>query len=153
LETRPPTEADLPYLHDLWLHEEGAVDFAIDPGADLMEWLSPNPEIKTLVYLRASQIIGYARIHGHKVHYFLAGNGETARQMAKQIGDGAEVELPLHPYSASAYALGTPQHANWDAAMVCPFAPSPFEDYYSQVQAGRHIQGRPIWGVEFDLSE
>lgn len=151
LETRSPTEAALPFLHDLWLHEEGNVDFAIDPSADLMEWLSPNPQITTQVYLRGGQVVGYARTHGDKAHYFLARDGETARQMAKQIG--AEVELPLHPYSASASAFGTPEHSNWDAAMVCPFAPSPFEDYYSQVQAGAHIQGRPIWGVEFDLSE
>lgn len=151
LETRPPTEADLPFLHDLWLHEEGSVDFAIDPGADLLEWFSPNPEIKTLVYLRAGEIVGYARVHRHKARYFLARDPDTAQQMAQQIGE--QVELPLHPYSASAAALGVPEHSIWEAAMVCPFASSPFADYYSQVQADTHIQGRPIWGVEFDLSE
>jgi predicted N-acetyltransferase YhbS len=153
LEARPVTEADLALLHDLWLHEEGNVDFAIDPGVDWMEWVSPNPEIKTLVYTRGGQLAGYARVHGSKAHYFLARDTETARQMAWQIGQGGKVQLPLHLYSASAAALGTPEHSVWDAAMVCPFASSPFEDYYSRVSAGARLPGRPIWGVEFDLSE
>ena len=39
-----------------------------------------------------------------------------------------------------------------DAAMACPLAPSPFDDYYAQVQAGTRLAGRVIWGVEFDIS-
>ncbi|HVU11567.1 MAG TPA: N-acetyltransferase [Phototrophicaceae bacterium] len=150
LEARLPTEADLPALCDLWLHEEGAVDFAIDPGDAWLDWLSPNPAVKALVYTQAGEIVGYARVNGAKAHYFLARDGETARQMAKQIG--TEVELPLHPYSASAQAFGEPTYSLWDAAMVCTFEPSPFDDYYAQVQAGQRIAGRPIWGVEFDIS-
>ncbi len=150
LETRSLSEADLPALRVLWRHEEGRVDFAIDPGDAWLDWLSPNPAVKALVYTRAGEIVGYARVNGTKANYFLARDGETARQMAKQIG--AEVELPLHPYSASAEALGDPVYSLWDAAMVCTFEPSPFDDYYAQVQSGQRIAGRPIWGVEFDIS-
>ena len=150
LETRMPSEADVPALRDLWRHEEGAVDFSIDPGDALLGWLSPNPAITTWVYTQAGEIVGYARVMGAKALYFLARDGETARQMSRQIG--AEVELPLHPYSASTEGLGIPTIDGSDAAMVCPFAPSPFDDYYAQVQAGKRIPGRALWGVEFDIS-
>ncbi|MEP7291007.1 MAG: N-acetyltransferase [Chloroflexota bacterium] len=155
LETRSPSEADIPALRALWLHEEGNVDFSIDPGSELLDWISPNPEIKPLVYTRAGEIVGYTRISAHKLHYFLAREGETARQMVCHLGQqiGTEVELPLHPSSASASALGTPETSLWDAAMVCTFAPSPLEEYYARVQAGTRLAGRPIWGVEFDLAE
>jgi putative acetyltransferase len=148
LETRVPTEADIPALRDLWRHEEGGVDFSIDPGGELLDWLTPNLAIKEKVYTRAGEIVGFARVNGAKAHYFLARDGETARQMARSMGD--EVELPLHPYSVSASALGVPESHVGDYAMVCPFAPSVFDDYYAQVQAGTRIGGRSIWGVEFD---
>jgi predicted N-acetyltransferase YhbS len=149
LETHPLlSEADIPALRDLWRHEEGAVDFSIDPGGELLDWLSPNLAITAQVYTRAGQIVGFARVNGAKAHYFLAKDGETARQMVRSMGE--QVELPLHPYSASAAALGTPESHVGDYAMVCPFAPSIFDEYYAQVQAGKRIGGRSIWGVEFD---
>lgn len=156
LETRPLTEDDIPTLRELWRHEEGAVDFSIDPGSQLLDWISPNPAIKAQVYTQDGAVVGYARVSAHKVHYFLAADGETARHMAKQIG--AEIVLPLHRNSASAAALvgDAPSEASgsaFDAAMVCPFAASAFEEYYAQVQAGKRLAGRPIWGVEFDLAE
>lgn len=151
LETRATTEADVHALRDLWMHEEGGVDFAIDPGDEWIDWISPNPEIKAVVYLRGGEIAGYTRASAQKVHYFLARDAEAARQMARMLGE--VVELPLHPYSTSSVALGTPQYGAWDAAMVCSFAPSAFEAYYAEVKAGKRIPGRPIWGVEFDLAE
>ena len=69
--------------------------------------------------------------------------------MVKQIG--TEVELPLHPYSASTRGLGESVYNQWDAAMVCTFQPSPFDEYYAQVQAEKRMAGRPLWGVEFEL--
>ena len=150
LETRPLTETDIPTLRDLWLHEEGAVDFSIDPGSEILDWISPNPAIESRIYTQAGEIVGFARVMGSKATYFLARNGETAQHMVRQFG--AEVDLPLHTYSASAAALGTPDCGAHEAAMVFPFAPSPFEDYYAQVQAGTRVGGHPIWGVEFDLA-
>jgi predicted N-acetyltransferase YhbS len=150
LETRTPAEADIPALRALWLHEEGGVDFSIDPGGELLGWLSPHPAISARVYTRAGEIVGYARVMGTTARYFLARDGETARQMARMIG--AEVELPLHPYSASTGSLGDPEYGLADAAMACPLAPSPFDDYYAQVQADTRLGGRSIWGVEFDIS-
>lgn len=150
LEARALTEADIPALRELWRHEEGAVDFSIEPGGELLDWISPNPAVKALVYTRAGEIVGYARVEGARARYFLARDGETARQMARLIG--AEVMLPLHPYSASAAVFGNAECSPAEPAMVCPFEPSPFDEYYAQVQAGKRIAGRPIWGVEFDLS-
>ena len=151
LETRLPTEADLPALRDLWLREEGGVDFAIYPGDALLDWISPNPAIKSLVYTVGGVIFGYARVEAAKAkaHMFLARDDMAARAMARQIG--AEVELPLHINSASAQALGESVYSLWDAAMVCTFAPSPFDEYFAQVQAGKRLAGRPLWGVEFEL--
>lgn len=152
LETRPPTENDIPALRALWRYEEGAVDFSIDPGGRLLDWISPNPEIKAQVYTQDGSVVGYARVSTHKIHYFLAADAETAQHMAKQMGQ--EIVLPLHPNSASAAALlGETNGSAFDAAMVCPLAPSPFEEYYALVQAGKCLAGRPIWGVEFDLAE
>ncbi|MBI1256505.1 MAG: GNAT family N-acetyltransferase [Chloroflexi bacterium] len=151
LETRLPTEADLPTLRDLWLHEEGDVDFAIYPGDDLLDWISPNPAIKSLVYTIGGVVFGYARVEPAKAkaHMFLARDQQAARAMARQIGE--EVELPLHINSASAEALGETVYSLWDAAMVCTFAPSPFEAYFAQIQARKRAPGRPLWGVEFEL--
>ena len=87
-------------LHELWLHEEGAVDFSIDPGDALLglaESKSGNHSRRCIH--GQGEVVGYARVNGAKARYFLARDGETAQQMARQIG--AEVELPLHPYSAS----------------------------------------------------
>src|SRR5689334_6615006 len=98
METRLPTEADLPALRELWLHEEGGVDFAIYPGDDLLDWLSPNPAVKSLVYTLDGVVVGYARVESAKAkaHMFLARDDQAARAMARQIG--AEIELPLHDY-------------------------------------------------------
>ena len=137
-------------LRDLWRHEEGGVDFAVDPGDDLLDWLSPNPAIRALVYTRSGEIVGYARLYGAaRAMLFLARDAAAARQMAGQLG--AEVELPLHPNSASANVLGTARCDAWDAGMACSFVPSPFDDYYAQVQAGTRLPGRTIWGVEFEV--
>jgi predicted N-acetyltransferase YhbS len=156
LETRTPTETDIPALRDLWRHEEGGVDFSIDPGGELLSWLSPNPVLKSLVYTLGGEVVGYARVHTQepRAPYFLARDGETARQMARRIGGmrGVTVDLSLHPYSASSAALGTAECQVGAYAMVCPFVPSVFDDYYAQVQAGTRIGGRSIWGVEFDVS-
>jgi len=157
LESRPPTEDDIPTLRELWRHEEGAVDFSIDPGSQLLDWISPNPAIKAQVYTQDGAVMGYARVSAHKVHYFLAADAETAQHMAKQMG--TEIVLPLHRNSASAAGLaGEAGGKAFDAAMVCPLTPgslavSAFEEYYAQVQAGARLAGRPIWGVEFDLAE
>jgi putative acetyltransferase len=62
-----------------------------------------------------------------------------------------EAVLPLHPASASTAALGTAEASAWMAAMVCPLAPSPFEEYYAQVKAGTRPPGRPIWPNAFDV--
>jgi len=156
LETRLPTEADLPSLRELWLREEGGVDFAIYPGDELLDWISPNPAIQSRVYTMGGLVFGYARVEAAKAkaHMFLARDDRAARTMACHIAGqmGTEIELPLHAYSASTKALGESIYSIWEAAMVCTFEPSPFEDYYAQVQADKRVAGRPIWGVEFDIS-
>jgi predicted N-acetyltransferase YhbS len=151
LEARPLTESDLPALNDLWLREEGLIDFAIRSGYALLDWLSPNPAINATVYVRDNSVVGYSRIHTAdptKPRVFLARDADAAHAMAGQIG---ATTLPLHPYSASVSAFGDPVCTAWEAGMAAPLLASPFDDYHRLVQQGKRQPGRVIWPVEFDL--
>lgn len=156
LSTRVPIESDLPMLRRLWLREEGEVDFAVDPGDTLLDWLSPNPFIQSTVYLHDGALIGYTRIGADQPaapRVFLAADPQSARLVAGKIGGGTgAVTLPLHPYSSSAGTFGAPQCQAWDAAMACALAPSPFDAFYTQLKAGERLPGRPVWSVAFDLA-
>lgn len=152
-----PTQADILVLRDLWHHEEDAVDFAIDPGDEMMDWLSPHPEIEATVWSAGQAIVGYTRIARTAPatpRSFLARDLDAARAIAGTLARGAgarEVTLPLHPASASASAFSIPTTRSWDAAMVCPLSPGVFQDYYAHVKAGERPPGRPIWPVPFEL--
>jgi putative acetyltransferase len=153
---RPPIESDVPTLRKLWEREESNVDFAIDPGGALLDWLSPNPAVKSWVFLRDEEIVGYVRWDiEHGVHSFCAADHEAARGMAAYIGnsypDMDEFRLPLHPYSASASAFGVAECTAWDAGMACPLAPCVFDEFAARLRAGERLPGRPVWGVEFEL--
>jgi putative acetyltransferase len=161
LDTRSPTNEDVAKLHALWLHEESAVDMAIEAGLDLLDWLSPNPAIQATVYTRDGDIVGYTRIHIKEPtspRVFLALDHEAARAMVitmAHIPKSAIPEtgyiLPLHPFSASAKAFG---HANCiaqNACMACSLGPSRFNDYLAFVQSGQRPPGRIIWPNSFDL--
>ncbi len=161
LASRQPTDADLPALQELWLCEEGQVDMAVAPGPDLLDWLSPNPAVAALVWLKDNAVVGYTRTHAadqSKPRVFLAASHAIARSIAvaltSQAAENASPSpliLPLHPASASAGAFGVPRAESWPAAMVCPLRPSPFDDYYAAVRVGQRAPGRPIWPVAFDL--
>lgn len=157
LDTRKPAATDLPVLRELWLHEEGNADFSVDPGDLLLDWISPNPAITASVYLLNSQVVGYTRIHRDEQQspgVFFARDHETARKMARMIGGGARIELPLHPRSASAGAFADARFEthSWEASMVYPLLPSPFDAYYQEVSAGTRPPGRPIWTVTFEIA-
>ncbi|HWR53721.1 MAG TPA: N-acetyltransferase [Bryobacteraceae bacterium] len=148
---------DFPALRALWRSEEAAVDFAIDPGADPLEWLSPNPAVQACVYTAAGEVVGYTRVHTaepHSPRAFLARDERAALAIARMLAQdapGAKLILPLHPYSRSARAFKA--HCEpWEAGMAFGLAPSPLEDYLAQVQSGRRIPGRPVWPVCFDLA-
>jgi predicted N-acetyltransferase YhbS len=156
LQTRRPLEADIPTLRELWLREEGRVDFAIQPGDDLIDWISPNPRIASTVYLKDSEVVGYTRVketEPSQPRIFLARDAETARLMAgEMLSGGPSVSLPLHPGSTSARAFtGVPQCKAWEAAMAISLEPGLFDDYYAQVRAEQRPPGRVIWPVAFDM--
>ena len=161
LDTRSPKNEDVARLHALWLHEEGAVDMAIEPGLDLLDWISPNPDIRATVYTRNEAIVGYTRMHIQEPtspRVFLALDHEAARSMvitmahtSKSAIPETEYILPLHPFSASAKAFG---HANCiaqNASMACSLGPSPLNDYLEFVQRGQRPPGRVTWPTCFDL--
>jgi putative acetyltransferase len=164
LETRSPTNEDVSLLHNLWLHEEGAVDMVFEPDSDLLAWLSPNPGIRADVYLRNKEVVGYTRIQvgePTRPHTFLARDHQAALAMVATIDHAwrtntAETEyiLPLHPFSASAQTFGsaTATCQSMSAAMACSLGPGPLDDYLAQVRTGQRPPGRLIWPVAFDLA-
>lgn len=147
---------DFPALHALWRREEAAVDFAVDPGEDPLEWMSPHPAVQAAAYTAAGEVVGYTRVHAgepHSPRAFLARDERVAAAIARllsQDAGGAKLVLPLHPYSRSA-CLFKAQCQAWEAGMACSLAPSPLEDYLAQIQSGRRVPGRPVWPVCFDL--
>lgn len=157
LETRFPTEADVPSLSDLWLREESRVDFAIHPGGEFMDWSFTNPLILPAVYVRDGEIMGYTRIHRNaplKPRLFLARDADAARAMVNSIAGaaGREVALPLHPYSASAAAFDDkPTARAWDAAMAHRLAEGPLDEFIARLEFKQRPPGRPVWPVMFDV--
>lgn len=162
LEARPPVEADLPALRALWEQAEGAVDFALEPGEGLLEWLSPNPAMQAEVYLDSGSVLGYTRVHSAepgKPGVFLASDAPTARRIiAHLVGQAAPgmtlqvLDLPLHPGSAAAAGLGIASVQAWEAAMGRPLLPSPLDEYLALVGAGGRPVGRVLWPAAFDLA-
>lgn len=153
--TRPVAESDLSAVMALWRAQENDADFALEPRAEMADWLSPNPAVRALVYARDGQVVGYSRAHGlqgNHPRYFLARDAETAKAMAWHLaGAGAMMSLPVHPSAPWAEALGGAQVGTFDAAMACPLAASPFDDYEAAVKAGSRTAGRVIWGTAFDV--
>ena len=163
LNTRSPLSDDVPTLRTLWLQSESNVDFSLDPGPDLLDWLSPNPAITATIYLRDDIIVGYTRIHAAKPTHpriMLASDEDAAGILAAHIAlhakESQPITLPLHPSSTVAGAFTKSDGAiwtckSWAAAMACSLAPSPLDDYLTQVQEGNRLPGRIIWPVAFDL--
>lgn len=159
LHERPVDTGSLPLLQELWGDVEGDVDFSIDPGASLLDWISPNPRIRAIVYWRGSKLAGYARIDDKtplQPRIFLARDREAAAAMAaslaRQAGRSDEaLLLPLHPQSVGAEAVGRPVASAWRAAMAVSLNGSRFDLYFDDVETGRRPPGRPIWPVAFDL--
>jgi hypothetical protein len=137
------------------------VDMALEPGLDLLDWLSPNPAVQATVYTRGREVVGYIRIHADeptRPRVFLARDRETARTMVVTMGSklaedpsGREYLLPLHPLSRSAATFGRATCTASEASMACALGPSPLEDYLARVHEGRRPPGRVTWPVAFDL--
>ncbi len=156
LQVRPPRDEDVPALLKLWQAQEQEVDFAIEPDADLLDWISPNPRIQSRVYVRDDQVIGYVRGDLLNPRVFLAHDAETAGEIASdmvlELGKAETLlTLPLHPYSS--FGQGLTAHCEaWSAGMACSLSSdTSFDAYYAQVQAGQRQPGRPIWPVAFEV--
>ncbi|QBD80757.1 N-acetyltransferase [Ktedonosporobacter rubrisoli] len=162
LTVRPPQQADVAALCALWQREEADVDMVFAPEPDLLAWLSPDPAVRALVFLRADQVVGYTRVHSAEPtnpRIFLARDAETAHAMlasiAHQFGGqepGTIYTLPLHPASALAPALGQATVSSESWAMACSLVPGPLEDYMAGVREGKRLLGRALWPVAFDLA-
>jgi predicted N-acetyltransferase YhbS len=151
------TPADVPALQALRRSGEAEVDFSLDPGLALLDWISPNPAIEAIVYRHEAEIAGYTRFDRSKPHQpriFLARDPEIACQIAASLAARSQTEvlrLPLHPLSAAAPAFPSPSGEPSKAAMARSLRPSPLEEYMRQERAGQRPVGQVIWPVEFDL--
>lgn len=156
LQTRAPSEADIPALMALWEHEEGAVDFAIRPGESVFDWVSPNRLIDSVVWLKDGVIVGYTRVketEPSKAICFMAMDAKTAQTMTKSlISVGRSFTLPLHPASASAVAFALqPVVTAWSAGMACPLVDGVLDVFTDSVARGERPAGRVIWSVLFEV--
>ena len=177
LETRQPRSSDAVALAQLWLACESAVDFSLEPGARLTDWLSPNPSIECLVFVDRGTVVGYsrhARANTLQPRQMLVASVTVALAMAallsqlhesRSSGDPSKtpaevIELPLHPSSTvtaqlrelfrSAEISSTPH----EACMALPLSPKGercFREYRLLLQQGSIPCGRPIWPPVFDL--
>jgi putative acetyltransferase len=150
--------ADVGEIYRLWEEVEGAGDFALNPGKALLDWLSPSPLVESKVYRNTEgEIVGYTRLNKNRPANpvrFLAKDEDAARQIAAYLAatyNVAELELPLHPASRLAQALGGSAVKTREAMMVCPFQPSPFDEYYARVKTAERVAGSPIWATAFDF--
>jgi hypothetical protein len=156
---QPPAPDDIPALQALWRQAEAAVDFALDPGSALLDWISPNPAIAATVYRRGDEIVGYTRIHSSEPdspRVFLAGDGETGRTIAAAVArhvgpETMELVLPLHPASAAAAGFVTPSCLAWEAAMALALGPGSLDEYLALTRDEGRAPGRVTWPVAFDV--
>jgi predicted N-acetyltransferase YhbS len=157
LTSRVPRADDVPALHALWQIGEANVDFALDPGLALLDWLSPNPAIEARVFLEGERPVAYARIvrdMPHLVRLLLAESGQVTRRVAAHLAsaDAPEIVLPVHPASTAALGLPAASVTAWQAGMACPLRPSPLDDYLAQLSAGRRVPGSVVWPVAFEVA-
>ncbi len=159
LEGQAPRPDEVGQLDALWRQAEAEVDFSIEPGLQLLDWISPNPAIQALVYRRDGDVVGYTRIHRlepAEPRIFLARDGEAGQAMAGDIarraGPGVEtLTLPIHPAAASAESFPDATIVAWEAAMAVPLAGSPLQDYLELVARGQRPPGMVVWPVSFEL--
>jgi putative acetyltransferase len=162
LEVRGPTDEDLSALGKLWWSEERGVDMSLEPGPDLLDWLSPHPAIRAVVYIRDNEVVGYSRVHQDeptRPRIFLARDTAIARAMLSTMASQMTASLsettfilPLHPFSASARFLGQAESTAWASGMAYELVPGPLPSYLAALREKRRPAGRPIWPVAFDLA-
>lgn len=144
-------------LHALWRVSEGAVDFAIDPGATYLDWVSPDPAVRSRVFRIGPEIVGYTRFHEDRPEApvtFLARDarsaGAVAGALARETRAGS-LTLPIHPRAAGADAFERATVQPMTAAMAIELVAGRLSAYIDQVERGSRPLGQVIWPVEFDL--
>lgn len=158
LQETPVEIEDVEALQALWRVAEGAVDFAVQPGPSLLEWVSPDPSVRSVVFRRQGDVVGYARYpegDAQPVRMFLSRDPATARAMVGAIArhtGTSTLRLPIHPRSAGASAFGPSAVEPMAAAMAAELIPGALAPYFEAVERGERPLGRVIWPVEFDLN-
>jgi predicted N-acetyltransferase YhbS len=156
IEEAPVGPDDAAALHDLWRISDGAVDFAVVPGDAYLEWVSPNPAVRSSVFRKGEEIAGYVRFHEDRPDapdMVLARDAPSARAIAAALASRSAADtltLPIHPRSAAAAAFERVEVKPMAAAMAVELRPGRLGTYFDEVDQGRRPLGRVIWPVEFD---
>jgi len=156
---------DLNGLEELRVYCERGVSFTVLPALSLADWISTHPAVRSTVFRRNGETVGYARYeagNADRVSCFLARDREAAAVVLRTIartggirGD-VQIKIPLHPDSPATAELfadisvAAVPHSP-AAAMAAALRPGIFDLYLTRLQAGKIPPGRITWPVEFEL--
>jgi putative acetyltransferase len=168
LEEREVRLEDIPFLRKMWHLWFGDNSLTLAPGDSILDWISPNIEIRTVIVMNGGEIIGYLRYKRSEPlqpRCFLAisqaGTSDLLghiRALSIQSGsDSSLIQLPVHPQSKRtkewipfAYSA---EIVPWDAAMICVLDEhcDSIRNYVDRVQHKEASIGSILWPVEFEV--
>jgi putative acetyltransferase len=168
LEEREVRLEDIPLLRQMWHHWFGDNSLALGPGDSILDWISPNIEIRTVIVMNDGKAIGYLRYKGSEPlqpRFFLAASQTDTVDLLghiRALGEGAgcdskRIQLPVHPESKRTkewipFAY-TAEITPWDAAMICVLDEhcDAIHKYVELAQQKTGSIGSILWPIEFEL--
>ncbi|QGQ96139.1 GNAT family N-acetyltransferase [Paenibacillus psychroresistens] len=168
LEERQVQLEDITLLREMWQLWFEDNSLAIVPENSLLDWISPNIEIRSVIVIKGGETIGYLRYKKNEPlqpRYFLAasqvGTSDLLghiRALSLQAGSSSSLmQLPVHPQSMRTkqwipYASGA-EIVPWDAAMLCVLDESCdiIRKYMERVRHKEDSIGSILWSVEFEI--
>jgi putative acetyltransferase len=168
LEERKVELQDIPFIQDMWHLWFGDNSLAFSPGDSLLDWISPHPDIRSVIVLKGGEAVGYLR---YKVNeplqprFFLASTPEATsdllghiRALGMQSGSTTKlIQLPVHPESSRVkdwisfhYSA---EVSAWDAGMVYILdgRNNAIHQYSERVLQKCRSIGSILWPVEFEI--
>jgi putative acetyltransferase len=168
LEEREVRLEDIPLLREMWHHWFSDNSLALDPGDSILDWISPNIEIRTVIVMNNGNAMGYLRYKGSEPlqpRFFLAAKQTDTvdlmghiRALGIRAGcDSKQIQLPVHPESKRTMDWipfnYTAEITPWDAAMICVLDEHCYaiHKYVERAQQKAGSIGSILWPVEFEL--
>lgn len=161
LETVPVRAKHVPALQEMWQLWHGQTDLTIVPGAGIGDWATYARHIKATVFLKAGEVVGYARYgNALKPSCLLAKTRDDAQAVLAWLsqvgGEGEDIFVPVHPRSpVGQWFTGEALLKPWDAGMAMCLDPG-FEagrDYLTGVAEGTISMGLVLWPALLSSAE